>query len=333
MFHSSTTLWQHANPSPLAIAENRRIFAFNPKQAVGNFYKGVGSFGRGFVDTVGAIIAPISKPLSILMLPITGPTRVGLWGIKKGYYWVIKPATKAASVTAGTLVEMGKGLREAIWDPAFTYAKAPVWNLKMNLLDLPIHLLSSAVHLPIEILRTPGRILSEIKKTTLEFPGKMMGVASNTRKNVEEVLTNVGELKPIKALVSMAKTGRDLLRGVFVDPVVSGFKHTWAPLGPLLDGPVGGVEIIAKSKWQYVTSVKKAAGQFRDGIERIIKAPGKELDVQGIKAWWKEVSPEKMEEAPEGPKTDQPGNGHEPKPGNKGKRGKGGTPTEPENND
>ena len=45
-----------------------------------------------------------------------------------------------------------------------------------------------------------------------------------------------------------------------------------------------------------------AAKQFRDGVKRIANAPGKELNAQGIKTWWKEVSPED-----EKPVTETPG--------------------------
>lgn len=294
---NTTTHWQARTANPLNAMENRRVFAsLDVAKNVGEFYGKVGSFGKNAANVVSTVVKPIIGPLRILMFPFTAPTQIALWSVGKAYTWGVKPAAKATRVTAGTIMEMGAGLKEATYDPALTLAKAPLRNLKMNMLDLPIHILKSAVKLPMEFVRTPGRILSEIKKATLEFPGKVGGFIKNTRDNLTKVLDNVGQLKPIEATKSLIKTVRDAAVGALVNPVVGTLQHAWAPMAPLMAMPLGAGSILYESKKQYFTSIAEAGGQFRNGVKRMIDAPGKELDTHGIKQWWKEVSPEEKKE-------------------------------------
>lgn len=301
MFLPVTTHWHTKTANPLNSMENRRVFAsLDIAKNVGDFYGKVGSFGKNATSAISAVARPIIGPLRFLLLPFTAPTQIALWSAGKAYTWGVKPIINGSRIAAGTAMEMGAGLKEATYDPALTLAKAPLRNLKMNLLDLPIHILKGAVKLPMELLRTPGRILSEIKKTTLEFPGKVGGFIKKTRENLKKVLDDVGHLKPIEATKSLIKTARDAVTGALVDPVVGTFQHSWAPIAPLMAMPLGAGSILYESKKQYLTSMADAGRQFRGGISRIIQAPGKELDTHGIKQWWKEVSPEEKEAAAHG---------------------------------
>jgi len=295
MFHSSTTIWrQNDHSNPLSPMGNRPVFS-KASEAITRFYSKVSGAKGEVFDTISALTAPIRGPLKVLLFPVTAPTQIAMWSLKNGYNWVAKPLIRAGMIASGTAWEIGGGIKDAIYNPAKTLVKAPIVNLKMSLLDFPISLLKGMVKLPGEMLRTPGRILSEIKKTILEFPGKVIGVAKTTRDNVAEVLENLGSLKPIEATKSIAKTTRDAIKGTLVDPVKDTLSHLWNPIAPLCALPAAPVGIVLGSKWQYATSMWKAAGEARNGVKRIIAAPGKELDTHGAKKWWNEVFPPKKE--------------------------------------
>lgn len=301
MFHSSTTLWQkndHSNPlNPMG---NRPVFKVN--ESVVNFFSKISGFGGGVYDTANYLTAPFVGPIKFLLLPITAPTQIALWSLKTGYKWVAKPVFKAGMVGTGTAWEMASGIKDAIVNPALTLAKAPLVNLKMSLWDFPTYLVKSAVRLPGEILKTPGRFLSEAKKMFMEFPGKVANVYKTTRDNVAKVLENMAtpsELiipNPIEIAKSIGKATRDLVKGALVDPMKDSFNLLWNPVAPLVALPAGAAGIVLNSKWQYATSMVKAAGEARTGVKRVIDAPGKKLDTHGAKKWWNEVFPPKVEE-------------------------------------
>jgi hypothetical protein len=291
MFLPSNIHWQKPREFSL-LGREARMANKVPEfimSSVGKFYGSAGSVLGDTIDTFKFIANPILKPAKILFFPLYAPTAIVMWSIKKGYNYIAKPLWNAGLMAAGTVAEMAEGAKKATIDPAMTLASAPFVNLKMNCVDLPIHILKKGFLLPFELIKTPGRIASETWKALKGFPRKVWSLMQGTRKNVGEVLNNVTGMKPIESLKSLKNTVRDLAKGVLVDPMVATYKHIKAPLVPVMDLPYGAAEIIVKSKWQYLTSFKKAAEQARDGIKTIINAPGKKLNFDELKKWGDDV--------------------------------------------
>jgi len=303
MFHSSTTLWQKNDlSSPLNPMGNRPVFAVPGKVGtkIRNFFGGASNFKNEVFDAADALTEPVISRIKWMRWLF--PSQYIWTGIKTGYNYFAKPIYKIGSVAAGTAWEAGCGLKDAIYYPAKTLIKAPLTNLKMSLWDFPVYLTKSAAKLPFELLKTPGRFLGEAKKLFAEFPGKVMNVLKTTRDNVGKVLESMTTPSsfaipsPIEVAKSIGKATRDLVKGTLVEPVKDTFNLLWKPIAPVCALPAGAAGIVWNSKWQYATSMGKAAGEARDGLKRVMNAPGKELDTHGIKKWWNEVYPPKPKE-------------------------------------
>lgn len=279
MFHPSTTIWhQQSNTNPFNIKERRLVFA-----ALGPTLKAVPAKVGSAVSTMGRITRPFRAIGKLLLLPVTAPARVAIWGVKQGYHWTIKPVGKVASVTSGTIVEGAAGAKDAILNPAIELGKAPLVNLKMNLWDLPKHNVVSAVRLPGDVIRMPKRFYQGHKEMFQDMPTNAKILVKNTRKNLGEVVGNLIRLRPFKTIGSLARTVRDGVNDVLIRPAISHLKPITTPIKPITKKVTDAVKIVYESKKQYLTQIVKATRELVKGLTRIKNAPGHELRTEAIK--------------------------------------------------
>ncbi|MBI5422356.1 hypothetical protein HZA44_04455 [Candidatus Peregrinibacteria bacterium] len=238
MFHSSTTLWRKPNNAGFSAGENRLVFSAADKW--GAFKEGV----KGGAGTVWKGIKWVTLPARIVSWPITKPLTYGIKGIMGVAHKGKIPFYTAKHLAKGIVVE-------TIGKSAIELAKAPIENLRMNLVENARITLNGLFGLPKRLWNTPKNVYESLKKS-----------AGSTRSAIKDVFKNAIGLHPVQALKSAGKALWEPLKA----PVLAGM----VALSPLTE-PMSEIgKNMWESKKQYATQLDKMQQQFRSGIAQTL---------------------------------------------------------------
>jgi len=244
----STIRHEFRNPT-MTFGERRMIFGFKESLS-GAGASIVSGFGKAKTGIKWA-----TMPARMVMWPVTKPISLAYKGLK-GFSRIAKtPFYTAKHVAKGVLWETGA---KSVWE----LAKAPIMDIKINLIDQFRTVTKGVFSLPVDIVKSPFRFFRKAKESV-----------KKTRSAIAGVFKGIWNLKPVEAL----KSAKD----VFVEPLKMPFSASWAAVGPMTI-PFREIGKNAwNSKMQYPKALNNFQKQVRKGVQYIIGAHGyaeRELD-------------------------------------------------------
>lgn len=256
MFHSSTTLRHHFRANPMNFGEKRLVhvgFKETLVSAWGGIARGAGALWRGF---------------NALTLPAKLPLMPFWWGLKKGWqafeaggrYAVQGAASGVETVRSATVDLLGK--------PLWTLVKTPLTDIRMNLLDNSREIIKGVFRLPINLLRTPGAMVTSARESV-----------SNLFEGGKNLLTFQGDFwnsvkgvswrHPIKSTRNIIGSA---LGGVGEVLVPSAAR---AHVKACLETPWNVGSNIVNSKTQYLKAIPASFKEVRTGVQSTLGAPAR----------------------------------------------------------
>jgi len=226
-------------------------FSFGEKRTIYGFKEGLSSFGSKISSGFGKVktgVKWVTLPARMVMWPVTKPLSLAYKGVK-GLNRVAKtPFYTAKHIARGVVWETGA---KSFWH----LLKAPLMDVKINLVDQFRAVTKGVFTLPVDIVKAPFR-----------FFGKAMESVKKTRCAIKGIFKGMWDLKPMEALGSA--------KNALIEPFKMPLAASWAAVGPMTTPFIKIGHNAIRSKTQYLSELNEFQKQLRNGISYTLGAYG-----------------------------------------------------------